>query len=167
MVSRKISSGDGARIGFGRRPDEKGVAGILRRDRLDLQVLGRAWRCQWIEYLGAIVRFIYSQKDERSPILHDEDRRKDQSGDIDKIPFYGLGFESGPPCRPVVERNSQLPVQNREPAEQSFRAHRSPMVGSQIGQGRRERIPPERPALTWSGGGLRNLPYPAAARRIR
>ena len=110
MVSGKIAGGNGTRIGFGRCPDEKGVAGILRRDRLDLQDLRSAWQCQWVENLGAIVRFIYSQKDQRGPIVHDEDCGKDQRRDIEQIPFYSLGFESCAPCRPIVQRNGQLPV---------------------------------------------------------
>ena len=57
VVSRQVAGGNGTRIGFGRGPDEKGVAGILRRDRFDLQDLRGAWLSQWIENLGAIVRF--------------------------------------------------------------------------------------------------------------
>ena len=59
-----------------------------------------------------------------------------------KLAFYGLGFESCAPCRPVVQRHGQPPVQNWEPAEQCFRADSSAMVGSQIGQGRGEGIVP-------------------------
>ena len=67
---------------------------------------------------------------------------KDQSRDIEQIPFNSLSFETCAPCRPLVQRNGQLPVENGKPAEQSFWADSPPMVGSQIRQGRRERIPP-------------------------
>ena len=86
VVSRQVAGGNGTRIGFGRGPDEECVAGILRRDRFDLQDLRGAWRCQWIENLGAIVRFVYSQKDQRGPILHDQDGRKNQSRDVENDP---------------------------------------------------------------------------------
>ena len=110
VVSGKIAGGNGTRIGFGRCPDENGVAGITRRERLDLLDLRSAWECQWVENPSAIARFIYSQKDERGPIVHDEDCGKDQRRDIEQIPFDSLGLESRAPCRPVVQRNGQLPI---------------------------------------------------------
>ncbi len=135
MISRKVAGGHGSGFGLYGRPDQECVAGIFRRDHPDWPGLRLGRLRHGIEHTGAIVCLVDSQKDQRGPIFHNQDSRQDQRRDIEKFPLDRLSFQPGASGCPVIKRNRQLSIEDREPSQQGFATYGASMIGSQICQG--------------------------------